>query len=102
MSSQAAELLKNTSAADNFRNLFEVPVLFFALCLFLIVSGSDSMLLAAMAWAFVALRALHSAIHVTSNRVMRRFQVYVVGTLLLYAMWIVAAIEMVGSRASQS
>jgi hypothetical protein len=42
----------------------------------------------AAAWAYVALRALHSLIHVTYNRVTHRFLVYVASTLLLFGMWI--------------
>lgn len=95
LSAQAADLLENTNAADNFRNLFEVPVLFFAICLVLLVSNSDSLLLLGMAWLFVALRAIHSLIHITYNKVLQRFKVYVAGTLLLYGMWIVAAVEFV-------
>ena len=35
----------------------------------------------------MALRALHSLIHVTYNRVVHRFLVYVASTLLLFGMW---------------
>ena len=84
LSGQAAELLKNTNASDNFRNLFEVPVL---------VGGSDSLLLTVLAWLFVALRYLHSLIHLTHNTVMQRFKVYVAGTLVVYTMWIVTALK---------
>lgn len=95
LSGQAAQLLENTNAADNFRNLFEVPVLFYTICVVLLISGNDSQLLLGMSWLFVALRALHSFIHVTYNRVLQRFKVYILGTLLLYAMWVVAAVELV-------
>jgi hypothetical protein len=37
---------------------------------------------------YVGLRALHSLIHVSYNRVVHRFLVYVASTLLLFAMWI--------------
>ncbi len=42
----------------------------------------------AAAWGYVGLRALHSLIHVTYNRVVHRFLVYVASTLLLFGMWI--------------
>lgn len=93
LSAQAAALLENTNAADNFRNLFEVPVLFFAICLVLLVSNSDSLLLLGMAWLFVVLRAVHSAIQITYNKVLQRFKVYVAGTLVLYAMWLIVAVD---------
>ena len=75
-------------AADNFRNLFEVPVLFYVLCIALALNGGSTPGFVAAAWAYVGLRALHSLIHVTYNRVVHRFLVYVASTLLLFGMWI--------------
>lgn len=85
----AAGRLEKTAAADNFRNLFEVPVLFYVLCIAIAVNGGRTAGLVAAAWTFVGLRALHSLIHVTYNRVLHRFLVYVASTLLLFGMWIV-------------
>ena len=59
-SRQAAALLQNVKAAENFQNLFEVPVLFYALCALLIATHSVSMLFVVGAWLFVILRALQS------------------------------------------
>ncbi|MEO0997721.1 MAG: MAPEG family protein [Pseudomonadota bacterium] len=87
LSGQKAVALEKTAAADNFKNLFEVPVLFFAVCLAITASGMHSVLLVVLAWAFVALRTVHSAIQLTSNRVMNRFKVYVASTLTLFALW---------------
>jgi hypothetical protein len=80
--------LEKLAAADNFRNLFEVPVLFYVLCVALALNGGSSPGFVWAAWAYVALRALHSFIHVTYNRVVHRFLVYVASTLLLFGMWI--------------
>lgn len=83
----AAGRLERPEAADNFRNLFEVPVLFYVLCIALVANGGSTPGFVTAAWAYVALRSLHSLIHVTYNRVMHRFLVYVASTLLLFAMW---------------
>ena len=83
----AATKLERTQAADNFRNLFEVPVLFYLLCIAIAVTGGSSPGFVAAAWTYVGLRALHSLIHVTYNRVTHRFLVYVSSTLLLFGMW---------------
>lgn len=74
-------------AADNFRNLFELPVLFHALCLTHALLGSAGPVDLALAWCFVALRATHSAVHLSYNRVTHRFAVYLAGALLLWAGW---------------
>ncbi len=84
----AAGRLERPEAADNFRNLFEIPVLFYLLCVALAVNGGSTQAFVAAAWVYVVLRALHSLIHVTYNRVTHRFLVYVGSTLLLFGMWI--------------
>ncbi len=78
-------LLKDTRASDNFSNLFEVPVLFYVLVLATIASGIADPALIVLAWTFVGLRALHSAIQCTYNRVMHRFSAYALATLVLFA-----------------
>lgn len=89
---KAGTLLKAVSGpSDNFKNLFEIPVLFYTailLCLILFIQNS---VIVTLAWMFVLLRALHSLIHVTYNRVVHRFLVYFCGTLVLWAMWFMIA-----------
>ena len=84
---RATGQLERPQAAENFRNLFEVPVLFYLLCVALVLNGGSTPGFVAAAWAYVGLRALHSVVHVTYNRVMHRFLVYVASTLLLFGMW---------------
>ncbi len=91
---KARDILQRTQAADNFRNLFEVPVLFYALCLMLAGTGLVSPLFVSGAWIYVALRTLHSFIHVTYNRVMHRFIVYALSTVLLFGLWAVFAVRL--------
>ena len=92
-----AEILQDTAASDNFRNLFEVPVLFYVLCVAVTATGTATPALVAAGWAYVALRALHSLIHVTYNRVMHRFTVYAASTLLLFGMWAAFAFALAGA-----
>jgi hypothetical protein len=84
----AAGRLERRDAADNFRNLFEIPVLFYLLCVALVLTGGSTPGFVTAAWAYVALRALHSLIHVTYNRVVHRFLAYVASTLLLFGLWL--------------
>ena len=87
-SREAAGRLERPQAAENFRNLFEVPVLFYVLCAALVLTGGSTPAFVWAAWAYVSLRALHSFIHVTYNRVVHRFLAYVASTLLLFGMWV--------------
>ena len=86
-SDRASTILKNVSAADNFRSLVETPVLFYAVCISLAVTGEVTPLQLTLAWAYVALRALHSLIHVTYTRVLHRFAAYTLSTICLFVMW---------------
>jgi len=72
--------------ADNFRNLFEIPVLFYALALWLAVTQRVDATYVYAAWVFVIFRALHSAVHCTVNIVMLRFYLYLVSTLAVWFM----------------
>src|ERR671920_1210883 len=76
-----------SNPSDNLRNLFEIPVLFYALALYLFVTGQVDVTYVSAAWIFVAFRALHSAVHCTFNHVMLRFYLYLFSTL---AVWFIA------------
>ena len=49
--------------------------------------GVSDMVSLALAWAFVGLRAVRSAVHCTFNHVTLRFVAYVLATLVLIAFW---------------
>ena len=77
-----------SNPSDNLKNLFEIPVLFYALALYLFATGQVDAVHVVSGWVFVAFRALHSAVHCTVNVVMLRFYLYLVSTL---AVWLMAA-----------
>ena len=79
--------LKDVSAADNFTNLLETPVLFYAICIILFVSNEVTQTQLLLAWLYVVLRALHSFIHVTYNKIIHRWAVYSISTICLFIMW---------------
>lgn len=77
-----------SNPSDNLKNLFELPVLFYALTLYLFATGQVDGTYVAAAWVFFAFRAFHSAVHCTVNLVMLRFNLYLVSAL---ALWFIAA-----------
>ena len=95
-SRQAAEQLQRVNASDNFKNLFEVPVLFYVLCIGIFITHQDSARLMLGLWLFVVLRAIHSFIHCTYNNVNHRFAAYMASTLFLFAMWATFGISLIG------
>ena len=95
---KAAALLPEAVAlpANNLRNLLELPVLFYALCLYLYVTRSADGLQVTAAWTFVALRAAHSVIHCTVNIVVLRFLSYFAAALVLWFMLTRAVLSAAG------
>jgi len=87
--SQMAARFADTRAADNYRNLFEAPVLFYLALVVAALAGQVTPLVIGLAWAYVAFRVLHSWIHCTYNRVKHRFYAFAASSLVLWALWIV-------------
>ena len=76
-----------SNPSDNLKNLFEIPVLFYALVLYLFITKQVDTVYVNVAWVFVVFRALHSAVHCTFNLIMLRFYLYLFATL---AVWFIA------------
>ena len=91
--------LEDVQVADNFRNLFEVPVLFFALAAIALATGYVPDWLVACSWIYVALRVLHSLIHCTYNRVYHRLAVFLASFILLVGMWVAFFVALVSRNA---
>lgn len=72
----------------NYMNLLELPLLFYVLCLMLFVSERVTDLQLYLAWAYVALRALHSLVHLTFNHVLVRLSFFALSNFVLIAMWL--------------
>lgn len=81
--------------ANNLKNLFELPVLFYALCLYLYVTASVDTINVVAAWLFVLFRAMHSYVHCTSMRVMNRFRLYMLASIALWFMLLRAGAQYV-------
>lgn len=88
--------LQDTAASDNFMNLFEMPVLFYVLGILLYATDMADWIDVVLAWSYVALRYGHTLIHVTYNRVMHRFPVYLLSGLVLWVMWGRFAAQLLG------
>jgi hypothetical protein len=81
-------------ASHNLKNLFELPVIFYAICLYLFMSDSVDRIHLLAAWWFFAFRIVHSVIHCTYNKVVHRFAAYILAALGLWTMVIRAAIQL--------
>lgn len=72
----------------NFSNLLEVPVLFYAVGIILLALDINNQLMLGFAWAFVALRIVHSIIHVTYNNPIHRFLAFLLSSSIVLIMWV--------------
>ena len=80
-------------SAENLKNLFELPVLFYAICIYLYVTNTVDTIYLLLAYVFVVMRIIHSVIQCTCNRVMHRFYAYLVSSIALWIMIVRAFVE---------
>jgi hypothetical protein len=85
--------LKAKLLSNSFDNQFQLPVLFFVAALLMLQLGLVGWADVLLAWLFVALRLTHALIHVTTNRVPRRFVVYTAGLAVLTLFWLWLALR---------
>ncbi len=69
-------------------NHFETPPLFHVVVLMTYVTGQVTVLAVGLAWAYVAMRVLHSVIHLGTNNVLYRFSAFIGSAAILIALWV--------------
>lgn len=72
----------------NYMNLLELPVLFYAASLTVLATNRTDESMVMLAWAFVALRIVHSLVHMTYNNVFHRAVIFGAGMFMVFAMWV--------------
>ncbi len=93
-SAQMAAELEDSRAADNFRNLFEAPVLFYAAVLTVYATQLTGTAYLALAWTYVAGRVVHTGIHCTYNRVIHRLLAFAASFFVLLGLWGLIAFDL--------
>jgi hypothetical protein len=84
---------RSTKIGNCYHNQFQLPVLFYAVVAFAMITRKADLVFVLLAWLFVLTRLAHAYIHTTSNYVPRRAQAFFVGAMLLLAMWIYLAVR---------
>lgn len=77
--------------ADNYNHLHEAPTVFYAVALVLAIIGQGDGVNALLGWIYVGLRVTHSLVQVTVNRVLVRFVLFALSSLVLIALILHAA-----------
>jgi hypothetical protein len=88
------------AASRNVINLHEMPTLFYAGTAIAFAAGESGPVLVALGWAYVGMRALHSGIHVSTNRVMWRFRAFFASWVVLLAYWAVLGVAIASPAAA--
>jgi hypothetical protein len=74
--------------ARTFNNLMQVPVLFYVICILMLVTKHVDAGQLILAWTFVALRALHALVYILINFLPYRFAIWVSGWITLCVIWV--------------
>ena len=72
----------------NYMNLLELPMLFNVGSLMFFVTGKVDAVVLGVAWLYVALRIVHSAIHLTYNNVRHRLIPFATSNVVLVVYWV--------------
>ena len=78
--------------ADNYNHLMEQPTIFYAVALSLAFLGQGDGTNASLAWAYVALRVVHTFVQTTINKIEARFGFFVLSSFVLIALTVRAAL----------
>lgn len=84
------------NVADNYNHLAEAPTVFYAVAIVIVVLGQADLVHLWSAWAFVALRYVHSAVHATVNIIMLRFTIFSLSWVALGVMIVRTGLGLVG------
>jgi hypothetical protein len=83
----------------NYMNLLELPMLFYVVCVVLYVTAGTSRPALMVAWIYVALRVVHSLIHLSYNRVVHRLSVFALSNAALGSLWVMAGLHIASQGA---
>ena len=78
---------------NHYVNLFELPVLFYVVCVVIYAGNKVDATYIVLAWLFVAFRFAHAYIHTTYNNLRHRRNTFLCGSLVLALMWLRLAVQ---------
>ena len=90
---------RTTAVSNAFSNQFEIPVLFYALVALALPLRKMDLVMVLLAWVFVVTRYAHAFVYATSNNLSQRFMSFFAGAMVLMAMWIYFAIDILTAAA---
>lgn len=87
-------ILQNQNA---YKNQFELPVLFYALTILALLFGFADTAMTVICFAFVVIRYSHAFVHVTSNNVTHRLNLFTASLVILVAQLLYLSFKVLGA-----
>ena len=81
--------------SQHYENLFELPVLFYVVSLLIFITNKTDQIYLALAVSFVVIRYTHAVIHITYNNLIHRRNAFLIGTVVLFIMWLRFSFQLV-------
>jgi hypothetical protein len=82
------------SIADNYNHLHEQPTVFYALAFYLALTGGGDALAVNLAWGYVIVRVIHSLVQSLGNKVMLRFPIFALSSIVLIVLTVRALLAL--------
>ncbi|MEO1206788.1 MAG: MAPEG family protein [Pseudomonadota bacterium] len=83
--------------SNNYKNQFELPVLFYAVCAFALITRMVDIWFLVLAAAFAVSRIAHAVLHIRSNAVPNRAAAFLAGFVILVVLWVMLFVRMVAA-----
>jgi len=74
--------------SQHYENLFELPLLFYVAIIIIYMTNHTDYLYLSLAISFVFIRYIHAFIHITYNNLVHRRNVFIIGTVILFVIWL--------------
>jgi hypothetical protein len=74
-------------AEQHYMNLYETPVLFYAVVILIYVLNMTNLFSLILAWAYTASRLLHAFVHLGQNRLLQRRNIFLTSIAILALLW---------------
>jgi hypothetical protein len=84
-----------TAASRCLTNQFEVPVLFFAVAAFVLITRNVDLTMFILAWVFIAARVVQIVTHLSLGPTVVRGLSFMVGLTAVLAMWVFLAVRII-------
>ena len=76
--------------SNNIANQFQMPNLFYVLCIFFYTTNTVNTAVLVIAWLYVLTRIIHAYIHISSNYVPARYRAFLISAICLIVMTFIA------------